>query len=67
MHCFKIPTLAFYQTGCDIIAWDILYPNDWVRNDFFSFHTSNQRKEAKERRLIRTDILHYYNWTVTYC
>jgi hypothetical protein len=58
----QFPFLTFYQTGCCVIMWDIHYPNDWFCNDFFSFHTCDQRKEAKERRLIRTDILRCYNF-----
>ncbi|OPC29906.1 hypothetical protein BAX99_13100 [Elizabethkingia miricola] len=46
--------LTFYQTGCDIIAWDIHYPIFGTGGYFFSFHIIDQRKEAKERRL---DIL----------
>jgi hypothetical protein len=53
------PFFTFYQTGCKIITWDIQYPIILFWIDFFSFHISDQRKEAKERRLIRTPILRY--------
>lgn len=32
---------------------DIHYPNGWFCNGFFSCHICDQRKEAKERRLIK--------------
>jgi len=50
------PLLTFYQTGCDIIAWDIHYPIFGAGGYFFSFHISDQRKEAKERRLVILDF-----------
>jgi hypothetical protein len=47
----QIPILTFYQTGCDIISRDIQYPFRCFSELLFFSH-SDQRKEAKERRLI---------------
>jgi hypothetical protein len=41
--------LTFYQTGCDIILVGYSLSLCCFGNDFFSF----QRKEAKERRLLK--------------
>jgi len=40
-----------------LFSWDIWYPSIWFWIDFFSFHICDQRKEAKERRLIGTGFL----------
>jgi hypothetical protein len=52
MHRPKVPSIPFCQTGCGIFSWDIHYPIFYLWTDFFSFHISDQRKEAKERRLV---------------
>jgi hypothetical protein len=46
---------AFYQTGCGKICGIFVIPILGIGFGFFSFHISGQRKEAKERRLVRTE------------
>jgi len=43
--------LPFYQKGCEITGVYSL-SSFLVLSNFFSFHISDQRKEAKERRFI---------------
>jgi len=46
---------AFYQTGGEKICGIFVIPILGIGFGFFSFHISGQRKEAKERRLVRTE------------
>ncbi|MBB4801666.1 MULTISPECIES: hypothetical protein [Flavobacterium] len=48
----QIPLFTFYQTDCKILGGIFIIPF-FVLANFFSFNICDQRKEAKERRLIR--------------
>jgi hypothetical protein len=43
--------LPFYQKGCEITG-GYSVSSFLALSNFFSFHISDQRKEAKERRFI---------------
>ncbi|WP_085536795.1 hypothetical protein [Elizabethkingia miricola] len=46
------PHFTFYQTGCDLFLKGYSSIPFVVLANFFSFHICDQRKEAKERRLV---------------
>jgi hypothetical protein len=49
---FILPFPYFSQIGCDQLSGIFVIPFV-VLDDFFSFHICDQRKEAKERHLVR--------------
>jgi hypothetical protein len=55
---FILPFPYFSQIGCVQVSGIFVIPFVIIAN-FFSFHICDQRKEAKERRLIIIDILGY--------
>jgi hypothetical protein len=57
--------LLFYQRGCDLIFGIFIIPFV-VLGNFFSFHISDQRKEAKESRLFNHDILNAFYLTTLF-